>query len=340
MDYLNPKYDLSDFNYFRGRNYVENREPLVKVYTNVVLTTTGQILEKINDINDLALSPVKEVIYVGNFSTCHFGNMLIDYISLFWFRDIETLNFVYTSMSDIKQLSYIKDLLALLDIPIKNISRITSVTCFEKLIYPEASFVHDKYILPVFASIFSRNLLYNNHIANYEKIYLTRTQLKRKKEVGEWRFERFFEANGYKIIALETYTLLNQAQILRNAKIIASLEGTHAHGVVWRECQFGGEQIVLRKQKEVIPRQMMINQLWRINTTYIDVFEEPFKGFPISHDRGPFLMRWTNQIEQFAQDNEMYIPQECRKGYWRDMVEYTLKCCYYKIKHSIKHLLK
>lgn len=102
----------------------------------------------------------------------------------------------------------------------------------------------------------------------------------------------------------------------------------------------GGGQIVLRKQSEVIPRQLMFNRLWNRDILYVDVFEEPFEGFPISHDRGPFLLRWTKEIEQFAQDNNMTVPRECRRGYWLDWIEYTFKCVIYRLWHTLKHTFR
>ena len=84
----------------------------------------------------------------------------------------------------------------------------------------------------------------------------------------------------------------------------------------------------------------MLNQLWEKELVLIDVFDEPFSDFPISHDRGPFLLRWTPQIEQFAKDNNMMVPSECRRGYWIDWIEYTFKCIIYKIWHILKHTFR
>ena len=154
------------------------------------------------------------------------------------------------------------------------------------------------------------------------------------------RFEKFFAANGYHIVALEEYSLCEQAALIHSSKWIASVEGTHAHSVVWRtNVGCGGGQIILRKQSEVIPRQIMLNQLLNIELTFIDVFEEPYHGFPISHDRGPFLLRWTPQMENFAREHNMIVPQECRKGYCRDLMIYSLKCVYYRTKHMVKKIV-
>lgn len=341
MNYLSDKYNLEEFNYFTGKTYIDNRYPNISQYLEVCLNPDGTIIP-------LSSSQYNQeekrscVIYFGNFNTQHFGNILIDYMSRLWYEPkISYYQWVYTSERDISKNVYFMYLLKLLGINGKNVVRITEPTCFSQILIPEQSFVHDKYILPIFCNIYER--IYNNFVKTdmpiYNKIYLTRTHLKRHKEIGEKRFERFFAANGYKVIALEEFSLMAQATIIRNAKHIASLEGTHAHGIVWREQHSEGEQVVLRKQKEVIPRQMMLNALWNIQTTFIDVFEEPYKGFPISHDRGPFLLRWTSQIDQYANNNNMVVPPECRKGYRKDFFIYMIKCVFYKMIHILKQFL-
>lgn len=339
MNYLSPKYDTQDFYYFHDRNYISEREPKVTQFSDVVLDSNGKIVHS-NEFEGVAKETCNTAFYLGTFSTTHFGNMLIDYLSKLWWLPGRDMLCLYNCSKDIAKISYIVDLLKYLDIEAERIKRVEEPIKIANLYVAEPTFVHDKYILPAFYGLYG--YIYDKMSVvvppQSEKIYLTRTRLKRQKEIGEKRFEIFFKANGYEVIALEEYALSQQASIIRHAKTIASIEGTHAHSVVWREGG-SGEQIILRKQKEVIPRQMMINQLWGISTTFIDVFEEPFSAFPISHDRGPFLLRWTDQIEQFAQDNNMFVPTQCRKGYWNDLAVYMLKCCYYKIKHLFKHLI-
>ena len=341
MDYLSKQYDLSDFFYFRNRNYVDEQYPVVDSYENVFVEPNGEIISRVYDATD-DNTFAHSAVYMGNFSTTHFGNILIDYMSQLWYQaDASDIKWVYTSnRGDILENIYYKHFLELFGISTKNIVKIEKPTYFKSLLVPQHAFVHDKYVLPVFSEIYERMYVCMGHetMPTYDKLYLTRTQLKRHKEIGEWRFEHFFEAKGYKIVALETYPIAQQAYLIRHAKNIVSLEGTHAHSIVWREVCTGGGQIILRKQSETIPRQMMLNQLWEIPLTYIDVFEEPYKGFPISHDRGPFLLKWTDEIESFARENNMIIPKECRRGYWRDKIEYIIKCFAYRIWHTLKHI--
>lgn len=338
MDYLSPKYDLTDFHYFRKQRYVVESIPQCSEYALVKIYPDGRIEELKS--NECKSDVIQDVVYIGHFDNTHFGLWLVDYISRLWKSYAPKTQWIYTSSRDIKQYAYIIELLELAGVKFDRLRRVTGETAFRNVIVPEPSLVHGESVSIAFRILYTRMYLCLpiSHCDTYEKIYLTRTKLKRKKEIGEWRFEHFFEANGYKPIALEKLSLVEQATILRNSKYIASIEGTHAHSIVWREACTGG-QIILRKQSETIPRQMMLNQLWEIPLTYIDVFEEPFKSFPISHDRGPFLLKWTNEIESYARDNNMIIPKECRRGYWRDKMEYIIKCITYGIWHTLKHII-
>jgi len=338
MDYLSPKYDLTDFHYFRKQRYVVESIPKCREYALAKIYPDGGIEElQSNESNG---DVIPNVVYIGHFDTTHFGLWLVDYVSRLWKSYDQTkYQWIYTSSRDIKQYAYIIELLELAGVKFNRLRRVTGEAVFRNVIVPEQSFLHGESVSIAFRTLYAH--MYLNlpisHCDKYEKIYLTRTKLNRKKEIGEWRFEHFFEANGYKIVALETYPIAQQAYLIRHAKNIVSLEGTHAHSIVWREACTEGRQIILRKQSEVIPRQMMLNQLWEIPLTYIDVFEEPYKGFPISHDRGPFLLKWTDEIESFARENNMIIPKECRRGYWRDKIEYIIKCFAYRIWHTLKH---
>ena len=173
----------------------------------------------------------------------------------------------------------------------------------------------------------------------YEKIYLTRQQLKKHKEVGEKVFERFFELNGFQVIAPEQLSFIEQVVVFRHAKEIASIEGTHAHNIIFKGTSRDPyKQIILRKQSEIIPRQIQLNQITDGNVDWIDVYSEPFKGFPISHDRGPFLLKWNEQIEQYAHDNHMILPKFRRIYALPNMIIYMCKCIGYWLKHNIKRV--
>lgn len=345
MKYVDDKYATEDLRYYLTKQFVSHDNPSVDVLQDAIVVPPGFDMPiGVNDkySNDVSYRDQAEnVIYFGSIDTAHFGNILYDFVSRFWWQ-VEHNNphkWVFIKPQRIKVPPLLYQIAEWMGIKQKDLVEVVVPTRFKSVIVPQRSFIHDDYIMPAYASIFNHiyEAMQPKEIPTYDKVYLTRRLLKRHKEIGEWRFERFFEANGYKVIAPETLRLEEQAYLLRHCKSIASLEGSHAHGVVWTMVNDNGKQIILRKQSEVIPRQIMFNRLWQRELTFVDVFEEPFRGFPISHDRGPFLLKWTKAIEQFTQDNNMIVPTECRRGYWKDWIEYAFKCAIYKLWHMYKH---
>lgn len=205
--------------------------------------------------------------------------------------------------------------------------------------------IHDRYITEEYAQIYEniwQAIKEGNDVSKiqtYDKIYVTRRKLKKHKEIGEYIFERFFEMNGFKVIAPETLSFEEQVCLFRNAREIASIEGTHAHNIIFKgTSKYPYKQIILRKQSEVIPRQIQLNQITEGEVIWIDIYSEPFKGFPISHDRGPFLLKWNEQIEHFAKDYNMVLPRLKRIYVLPNIIEYTCKCIGYWLKHNLKQM--
>ncbi|MBR3411542.1 MAG: glycosyltransferase family 61 protein [Bacteroidales bacterium] len=348
MNYLSSKYDLSVINYYLDTEFVKERKPEVNIYENGVLFPPGTNHKpgvfSAADASEVSVEINQAVVYLGCFDISHFGNILVDEISRLWYNNIEGVKwaFIATKRFDPK---YLHIFLEFLGIEKDRVIRVSSPTRFSCIYVPAMTFLHRRFVLQEYSSIYERmfqNMKFKSEYETYEKIYLTRRKLRKKKEIGEWRFEFFFKSNGYKVIAPERLSIEQQALVMRNAQNIASIEGTHAHGVVWcrRANSNNMKQIILRKQSECIPRQMMLNQLWAIDTSFVDIFEEPFKRFPISHDRGPFLLRWSEQIEQFAKDNNMIVPKRCRYGFVQDYIGYVVKCFLYWMKHNLKSIMK
>ena len=287
------------------------------------------------------------VVYIGDFSTQHYGNVLIDYLSRLWYCSKDNkVNLVYTSKKlCIENSTSYMHILTYLNIEKTQLHLITEPTLFSKVYVPERSMIHDRYITEEYAQIYE-NIWQSiqdsydvSKIQTFDKIYVTRRKLKKHKEIGEYVFERFFEMNSFKVIAPETLSFEEQVCLFRNAKEIASIEGTHAHNIIFKgTSKQAYKQIIMRKQSEVIPRQIQLNQITGGDAIWIDIYSEPFKGFPISHDRGPFLLKWNEQIEKYAKANNMVLPCLRKMYAIPNIIEYTYKCIGYWLKHNMKQI--
>lgn len=167
----------------------------------------------------------------------------------------------------------------------------------------------------------SRNCVMD--LPKYEKIYFSRTRLKQNKEIGEKPIESIFRQNGYQILYPEQLSISEQIWYIKNCRVFASIEGTLAHNVIFASNKLE-KQIILRKQSEIIPRQVMLNQVVGVPIVYVDVYEEPFPHFPISHSKGPFRLSINDNFIAFGRDEGMNTNAHyCRIG---DSCKYTLRC--------------
>ncbi len=357
-DYLYPysNYFLNTLkhDYIRSSDLQENSLTDVVIVPNlddINVLNMGKVVENyiVSNLTDKDITSLEkieaDVVYIGDFSTQHYGNFLIDYLCRLW-GNYEEKKIIYVSnkLTIEKSHSYL-NILRYLHVEKSQLQRITKPTYCKRILIPEKSMIHDNYITESYAQIYENiwqsiaKYVDVSKIETYDKIYVTRRKLKKHKEIGELVFERFFKMNGFKVIAPETLSFEEQVVVFRNAKEIASIEGTHAHNIIFKgTSKHPYKQIILRKQSEIIPRQIQLNQITGGEVVWIDIYNEPFKGFPISHDRGPFLLRWNKQIEKYARDNNMILPRFRRIYALPNMVEYISKCAVYWLKHNIKRI--
>jgi hypothetical protein len=315
-----------------------------------VFKSNGHYVELSSERNffneKMVVSDIEEcnevVFYLGGFHTGHWGNFLIDNISRLWYwlENNERIKIAYCGRSFREGTfgnasSNAFQLLSLLGIGRDDLIDVRTPLQFKKVIVPQKSFIHYKYVSPPYLSIYHKlREVVKCKKEVYNKIYFTRRQLTRRKEIGEDIFEKLFKKNGYKILAPETLTFEEQAYLIYNCKTLASIEGTLAHNIVFAKKET--QQIILRKQSEVIPRQIMLNQVTSTDVIYVDVYKEPFKSFPISHDRGPFLLVWNINIERFIADNKFEsISVNVIKQIY-NLCIYGMKCLIYSCKHKMK----
>ena len=349
-----------------NRDYIRHSELSVNVYSDAIvipyhcgkmkvdiLNNGGQLVDnqlvvRCNNEGGRDWRNIdEEVIYIGDFWTKHYGNFLIDYLCRLWYYSKEhnkKIIYVSNGLCIEKERNYLT-ILEYLQIGKEQLQRITEPTFCTTVYVPEKSMIHDYYITSAYAQIYEniwQTIEQRIDVAKlnkYEKIYLTRQQLKKHKEVGEKIFEQFFELNGFKVVAPEKLSFIEQVMMFRYAKEIASIEGTHAHNIIFKGIsRIPYKQVILRKQSEIIPRQIQLNQITSGNVDWIDVYSEPFEGFPITHDRGPFLLKWNEQIEKYARDNHMILPKYRRIHAIPNMIIYICKCIGYWLKHNIKRI--
>ena len=189
-----------------NRDYIHHSELSVDVYSDAIVLpyhyeklkvdtlnrggylVDNQLVVECNNGSDRDWEKIdEEVIYIGDFSTRHYGNFLIDYLCRLWYNSKErNKKFIYVSngLCIEKESNYLK-ILEYLQIGKEQLQRITEPTVCATVYVPDKSMIHDYYITNAYAQIYEdiwQNIEQRNNVAalnKYEKIYLTRQQLKK-----------------------------------------------------------------------------------------------------------------------------------------------------------------
>lgn len=260
-----------------------------------------------------------DVLYLGYFIQ-HWGVFLVDFLRRLYWKYLPENHFsnlkiaycgIGVSPDSLGKIgSKCRELFALMGIPETDLIDIRQPTQFRNVIVPEVGYAFDEsyyseFVLPYQEASLNAMAEASGNLP--KKIYLSRTKfnsrITRKKETGEKAIERFFAKNGFTVVFPEELTVTEQIRLFSAADTIASMEGSVAHNILFSRP--GTRQIIIRKQKEVNPRQYLFNEATKTDVQYIDCYRQIVRFFPIDHDMGPFFLVFNKNLRQFARDNGM-----------------------------------
>lgn len=282
------------------------------------------------------------VIFAGQLQR-HWGNFLFDCLARMWYPLREkTYRIVYCSMDlpeeDLKDgCKNYSQILALLGIEAERVEEIKKPTAFDRVLIPELAVFPGEFYSEELKEIYDtivKNVEEQYDYPFYDRLYLTRTRMNVKKELGENRIEKAFADNGYKVIAPEALPVAEQVWLFGHCRVLASIEGTTSHNIVFAKP--GTEHILLRKQSYINTRQILFDKMRDIEPVYVDVFYEPYRGFPLSHDSGPFWIGVTKEMAGWAEETGMIRGRGFggrigdAEAFFRNFLLYSAKCLYYK----------
>ncbi len=280
------------------------------------------------------------VIYIG-WMQRHWGNFLFDCTARLWYvlQETEPYRIVYCGESqrenELGEASPYGEFMQILGIDLRRFMDIRRPTRFGRVIIPELAGFPGTFYTDSYAAVFDRaaaSVSQETVYKAYDKIYLTRRQMSACKELGEKEIEMIFRRMGYQVIAPERLTVREQIYLFSHCRSFASIEGTTSHNILF--AREGTEHIILRKQSDRNMRQIAFDQIKGIVPEYIDVYYEPFRGFPISHDAGPFYIGVTSSLKAWLYRRGERLSRREKIGtgcarIWNALV-YALKCVYYK----------
>lgn len=191
-------------------------------------------------------------------------------------------------------------------------------TSYRKVLVPELAFHCMDYCSAKFLKIFdtvAENAPVDPAWNPIPKIYYSRSQLQKGSgcEFGYDVLDDFFARNGYTILFPEKVPLAQMIFYIRHAEVVATLSGSLPHNMLFAK---NGQRV------EIIERcvlnndfQTNVNRMRQLDAVYIDA------NIPIyTVDMcGPFVMGYTEQLAQFAQDQGYSAPDDkfCSKAYLR-----------------------
>lgn len=267
------------------------------------------------------------VIYIGAFPE-HWGHFLVDMVYRFWYflESKERRRIVYCSEGP--EISGVfLEFFRLLGIDGERLYRIEKPSRFKQVIIPKSGYMACDYYTEEYRSVFRKIVdnLPELSIMPYDKIYLSRGHFKEAqgKEVGEKNIEYNFRQNGFQVIYMEELSLTEQAYYISHAKVVAALSGTLCHNIL-----FAGkdtELVILNKTHIINTHQVLIDQMMGITVTYVDIYKEPYKRFPVSYGGGPFLLD-SRRLMEYFRDKGMGFYPERKSVVFLNRLLYTKMC--------------
>lgn len=254
------------------------------------------------NIEDLKKSDC-QVVW-GGYYLDQWGHFLVDVLPRFWFilNKIEYDYIILTASKNKMQLSpNIAELLKAIGIDLNKIKFIKNPTRFKKLYVPELSMKRPHYYSDEFK-------MFMDHIRatvkrpelSYDKVYLTRTGLKKAKqtEIGEKEIETIFRKNGYHIVKPEKLSFLEQLSIYADCKEIVTTSGTLPHNMIFSPSST--KWTIINRNVRINTIQFPINQLSGCEVIYIDSY---IQLFPVSPTSGPYWYYISNSLIAYLRDN-------------------------------------
>ena len=261
----------------------------------------------------------EKVVYCG-YLINHWGHFLVEAICRLWYflendDSVDKYVFFLQENEERQIKGNYKEFFELLGV-FDKLEIINKPTKYREVIVPELSYKARTYYSEEFKRIFetvAANVTAAEDWEKYEKIFLTRSQLKKaqKYEFGMEAVDSFFRNNGYKIISPEKISLSELIFLIRNASDCASVSGSLPHNMLFANDM----QKLTIVEREVLNNDFQVdfNRVKNFSVTYIDAH---IALYPVNFS-GPFIMFCEGELKKYAQAHKMQPPDKkyCTEKY-------------------------
>ena len=257
-----------------------------------------------------------DVVYFGLFFR-HWGHFLIDLLGRLWYyaqnRDCGVkLAFIG---EEVPQGNYL-EVFSLLGIHPEDMIHVTEPTRFRNVIVPEFSCKSCVWYSAEYRSIFDAMIARveetgyaPDNLKGLKKIYFSRLSFSKAKatEFGETNIARWLEANGFTAVGPETLSVRDQIYLWNHAEEIACLDGSIPMSVAFSANSKLRLTILHKTSLEHLNVELFL--LMRpCSVTLLDVWHEPFRGYPKSIGAGPFLLHLGEDAKNYTAQRGWVFP--------------------------------
>lgn len=251
-----------------------------------------------------------DVVYFGSFFK-HWGHFLVDLMGRLWYYAQEGMS------TPLPKLAYIGDeepsgnfleIFSLLGISSEDLIHVVRPTRFRSVTVPEFSCKSCEWYTKEYASIFDamiRKVAEENYVSDRftdaKKIYFSRLSFGKAQysEFGENNIAIWFESNSFTSVAPEKLSVRDQIYLWNHAEEIACLDGSIPLSLAFSKNPSLKLTILHKTSLEHLNVELYL--LMRpCDVTLLDVWYEPFKGYPKSIGAGPFLLHLGEDAREYS----------------------------------------
>lgn len=259
-----------------------------------------------------------DAVYFGMFFQ-HWGHFLIDLMGRLWY-------FVQHQAPDAKLVflgeEYPKgnflEIFSLLGISEDRLVHVTRPTRFRNVIVPEFSCKSCVWYSREYRSIFDAMIARveeegyaPEYLRGLKKVYFSRLAFGKAKatEFGEEYIAQWLECNGFTSVSPEKLSVRDQIYIWNHAEEIACLDGSIPMSVAF-SCNPDLKLTIMHKTSLEHLNVELYLLMRPCNVTMLDLWYEPFKGYPKSIGAGPFLLHLGEDAVNYSRQRGWQFPFE------------------------------
>ncbi|MBR7131170.1 MAG: glycosyltransferase family 61 protein [Lentisphaeria bacterium] len=231
----------------------------------------------------------------------HYGHFLIQSTSrLYCALQNTALKIVFAVTHIPEHLpAYMMDFFQLLGIPLSRLILIDRPTRFSRIILPDISSRYFQDWTPEFLMPFKK-AAENIPPAKDEKVFFSRKRWTGiAKCFGEEALEKLFVRNGFKPVMLETLSLAQQIACIKGAKVLAGINGTAFHNILFGE---PGKKLIFLNRNPEYDSQYILNNACESDWYVVKVHANPL---PVNHPHGPFIVGVTPDLREFCKVHKL-----------------------------------